>query len=209
MSLANAPATSIGPMPAIEPESVPFRLTADDYFRLVESGIIPGDRRVWLWGGYLYEKMAKKQAHAVSTSKVTTALGKVLPDGWCLWPENPVEVAPDKVPLPDLSLVRGSADDYRDRRAAASDVGLIIEIADTTIRDDLGLKLEQYARASIPEYWVINLVAHRVEAYSRPALHEGQGVYEAVEYFGSHDDVPLRLEGRAVARVPVRALLPR
>ncbi len=48
------------PAPSGLPEGEPYKLSADDYFRMVEADIIPPDRRVGLWEGRLYEKMAKK-----------------------------------------------------------------------------------------------------------------------------------------------------
>ncbi len=57
----------------------PYRLNADDYYRMIDEGIIPENRRVWLWEGQLYEKMAKTLPHAVAFSKLVTALARVLP----------------------------------------------------------------------------------------------------------------------------------
>ncbi len=194
------------------PEAMPYRLTADDYFRMVDDGILPHDRRVWLWEGRLYEKMAKKTLpHAVAFSKVVSALAQVLPPGWCLWPENPITVASDKVPLPDLTiiLIRGEPDDdkRRGRRPEPSDVGLVIEIAGTSLRVDTGPTLEEYARAFLPVYWVLDLVGRRVLACRQPVVEGGRGRYDSVESFGPDQSLPLLLDGREIIRIPVRDLL--
>jgi Uma2 family endonuclease len=110
--------------------------------------------------------------------------------------------------LPDLALVRGQADDYRNQRPGPADVGLVIEVADTSLRKDLTRALEGYARAMIPVYWIINLVARRIEVYSRPVVREGVPVYESLVAYGPDDSVPLVLDGREVARIPARDILP-
>lgn len=189
-------------------EGVPYLLSADDYYAMVDSEIIPRDRRVFLWEGRLYEKMGKNQPHAIGQSKLLRSLYRNLPGGWYLAPENPVEIAGDKVPLPDMAIVRGDPDDYPRRPPTAKDVSLIVEMADTSVRKDTGRGLAGYARALIPIYWVVNLVARRVEVYTRPAVVDGRDVYESAEFLGPGDVVPLVLDGVEVARIPVRDILP-
>ncbi|MFO0949910.1 MAG: hypothetical protein U0835_01920 [Isosphaeraceae bacterium] len=79
---------------------VPYRLSSSEYFRMVDAGIIPPDRRVGLWEGQLYEKMAKKIAHAGASSKLAAALFRVLPAGWCVWLENPILLDDFSAPCP-------------------------------------------------------------------------------------------------------------
>lgn len=63
----------------------------------------------------------------------------------------------------------GSSPDYEGRHPLAADVGLVIEVADTSLPRDQHDKGRIYANAGIPVYWVVNLVDHRIEIYSRPA----------------------------------------
>lgn len=198
------------PLPG-RPEGVPYRLSADDYFRMVESDIIPPERRVGLWEGQLYEKMAKKMAHSGASSKVTTALIRALPKEWCLWPENPILIDDFTAPLPDVSVVRGSSDDYtrRDSVPKAGEVGLVVELAESSLRKNLTTTLQVYARAGLPVYWVVNLVARRVEVYSGPRVDEsGVASYMSVVTFEIDQDVPLVLDGREITRVPAMDLIP-
>src|SRR4051794_13957460 len=101
--------------PASLPEGVPYRLSADDYFRMVEADIIPSDRRVGLWNGQLYEKMAKSLRHAVAHSLLLHALTPVFPEGWCHWFESPIRADDFSAPSPDLCVVRGHPNDYTRR----------------------------------------------------------------------------------------------
>jgi Uma2 family endonuclease len=191
------------------PSVVPYRMTADDYYRMVDQDIIPHDRRVVLWDGILYEKIGKNLPHSISTSKLVTVFARALPPGWCVWPENPLTIGIDKVPLPDLAVVRGEADDYDKRRPEAADVGLIVEISDTSLKEDEGAKLIEYARVFIASYWIINLRAHRVDVHAEPRVRRGVPSYRVSTPYKPDDQIPLVLDGRQVATILARELLPR
>ena len=196
------------------PEGVPYRLSADDYLRMVDAEIIPPERRVGLWEGRLYEKMAKKMPHTSTGSMVAWALMRALPAGWCLWIEGPVLVNDFTAPLPDFTVVRGHPNDYSRRGAfpKAHEIGLVVEVAESSLRKNLTESLQVYARANLAVYWVVNLVANRVEVYSDPkAAGEGEGGaarYATADVFEVGKDLPLVLDGREVARIPARDLLP-
>ena len=71
-------------------------------------------------------------------------------------------------PQPDLALLKRRADFYRSRMAGPDDVLLLVEVSDTTLRRDRGVKLELYARFDIPETWIANIRARTIEVYSNP-----------------------------------------
>ena len=56
----------------------------------------------------------------------------------------------------------------------AADVGLLIELADTSLKIDTGTKLKAYAKSGIPAYWVVNLREDMVYAHSDPVPSEGR-----------------------------------
>lgn len=199
------PSVSAGP-----PAGIPYRISADEFFRAIEADVFPPDRRIGLWEGRLYEKMAKKIPHAVASCKIVTALFAALPDGWCFWPENPILIDDFTAPLPDAAVVRGTADDYaRSGRAPrAEDVGLVVELADSTLKENLTDTLRKYAEAGLPVYWVVNLVDRRIEVFHDPRSVQGVASYSRTERFTPEQDVPLVLDGREAARIPARDLLP-
>lgn len=49
---------------------------------------------------------------------------------------------------------------------------LVIEVSDTSAEYDTEIKLPLYARAGIPEVWLINLTTDTVEVHSRPVSGE-------------------------------------
>ena len=97
----------------------------------------------------------------VATGCLLDLLPRVLPAGWFLNVQDPI-TTPESLPEPDAAVIRGSRRDYRERRPMAADVGLIIEVADTSLAQDRGTKKRVYARVGIPVYWIVNLNTSRI-----------------------------------------------
>ena len=156
-----------------------FDVSYDLFARMVEQGLIPEGRRVYLWDGGLREKMAKTVAHAIAAVAIGEASRRRLPPGWLLWPENPIRLDARHAPLPDVPVVRGSLDDYRraNRHPVASDVGLLVEVSVTSLSADLGEVAEKYASALVPAYWVADVAGRRVIAHRAPRVVKGRGNY--------------------------------
>ncbi len=204
-----ATATEAAPSQA-PPAHMPYDLTIDLFSRMVETGLIPRDRRVYLQDGRLYEKMAKTKAHGYVGAAVTRAVDRRLPDGWSLWPESTIVLDPTNAPLPDFAVIRGSNPlDFAsaDRYPGPGDVGLLIEIAVTSLRDDLTTAPEQYARALIPVYWVVDVPGRRILIHTDPRVVDGRGEYARIETYRPGQSLPLVLDGREVARIPFDELL--
>jgi Uma2 family endonuclease len=154
--------------------------------------------------------MAKKLPHSGASSKVIMALVRALLGGWCIWPENPILVDAFTAPLPDATVVRGTADVYTRRKSVpkADEIGLVVELADTSLQKNLTESLQTYARAGLPVYWVVNLVAHRVEVFSQPVIEGDSSRYASSDQYEPGKDVALILDGREVARIPAHDLVP-
>jgi Uma2 family endonuclease len=112
------------------------------------------------------------------------------------------------VPEPDGAVVRGKKRDYLRRHPRATDVGLMIEVADTSLRRDRGVKKRIFARNRIPVYWIINLQERKIEVYSEPTGPARRPTYRQRRDYAENEEVPLILDGEEVARIPVRDLLP-
>ncbi len=205
-----ATATETSAASASLPEGSPYRLSADDYFRMVEADVFPPDRHVGLWKGQLYEKRAKKLRHGGAQSKIAATLWSVLSRDWCVWIESPILVDDFTAPVPDLCLLRGDPDVYTRRGSSPKlgEIGLVIEVADSSLRENPTETLSVYARAGLPSYWVVNLVARRIEVFSAPEIVGAIAKYATVASLEPEMAVPLMLDGREVALIPVRDLLP-
>jgi Uma2 family endonuclease len=87
-------------------------------------------------------------------------------------------------------------------------LGLIVEVAESTLQRDQTRKKRIYARAGIPVYWIVNLIDGRVEVYTDPTGPTPQPDYLQRQDYGPNDAVPVTLDGKPIGQVAVRDLLP-
>ncbi|MGO9917286.1 MAG: Uma2 family endonuclease [Isosphaeraceae bacterium] len=186
----------------LEPLASPvlYRITVDQYERMTD---VLNDARVELIDGYLVKKMSKKPPHIWTVTAVRRALAALLPPGWSWRKEDPVRIPDFDEPEPDVAIVRGTDEDYRNRIPEPNDVALLVEVTETTQDRDRCEKLAAYARGRIPVYWIVDLIARRVEVYTEPAP-DG---YARREDFASGSDVPVMIDGVEVGRIAVAAIL--
>jgi Uma2 family endonuclease len=108
------------------------------------------------------------------------------------------------MPIPDIAVVRGSRDLYKQRFPTHDDIAVIVEVSDTTYARDRGRKYRRYARRRIPIYWIVDLNRSVVEVYSDP----GNRGYRRCETYLLGDSVPVIIDGQAVGQLPVSSILP-
>ncbi len=126
-----------------------------------------------------------------------------LPAGWYVDEQAPVTTE-DSEPEPDLVVVRGTTEDYRDRHPSAAEVALVVEVADSSLRRDRDLKKGIYARAGFAVYWLLDLNARKLEVYSEPSGTD----YGTKVVFGEEEMVSFWLKGESCGPIQVGALLP-
>ena len=187
----------------------PYRVSSEEFLRMIEAEVFNTGHGLFLWDGVIQENMGKSLHHSLGFGRINRLLTRTIPDGWTLWPESPISVSEFQTPLPDFMIVRGDFEDYARaaRRPTPSDLGLAIEVAHSSVRIDTGAKLQAYARALIPAYWVVNLVARNVMACGEPRVEGEVGIYGVVKTYHIGESVPLALDGRAVAEIAVLDLL--
>jgi len=183
----------------------PHRLTVDEYERIIEAGALEDPSRVELIDGYMVDKMAKGAGHGFTTKKLLRALDSRLPSGWTWRSEQPVRIPDFDEPEPDVAVVRGTDEDYEYKIPTADDVGLLVEVSESTLSQDRGKKLSAYAKGKIPVYWIVNLVNRQVEVFSRP----GKTGYRSHKTYSSGEQVPVTIGGRKLPPIAVDDLLPR
>lgn len=113
------------------------------------------------------------------------ALTSRLPGGRHVEAQQAVTLLSSEVE-PDAMVVRGGRRDDVDRHPGGGDLGLVVEVSDSSPAYDRGFKKELFARAGIPVYWIVNLVGRCVEVYADPAGND----YRNPEVFGEMDEVP-------------------
>lgn len=143
------------------------RFTVEQYHRMGDAGILSED--VELIGGQVIVREPIGSYHAGTVNRLTRLWTSRLGDRAVVQVQNPIElVAEDSEPQPDIAVLRPRTDFYTTSHAVASDVFLVIEVADTTLRLDRRVKLPLYARTGIQEAWVVDLTAIRVEIHRQP-----------------------------------------
>ena len=199
MSTATATRPTVSSPPPIR------RITVDEYERIIEAGALEDPSRVELIDGYMVDKMGKNAAHRYTTKETLKALDSRLPAGWTSQKEEPVRIPPYDEPEPDIAIIRGTDADYEFRLPEAADVGLLVEVSETTLSQDRSEKLTAYAKAKIPVYWFVNLIDRQVEVLSRP----GKTGYRSHKTYASGEQIPLTIGGQELPPIPVDSLLPR
>lgn len=195
----------------LEPLNVPvervWRLSVDQYHQMLRQGIIQGGEPVELIDGLLVTKMGKNPPHVIALSHSRKTLEAQVGPGWHVRVQDPITLDRSE-PEPDIAVARGAVDDYGEAHPTAVQVGLVLEASDTTLADDQGFKLRLYARNRIPQYWIVNLVDDQVEVYTHPSGPGDQPAYGECRVFLPGQSIPMVLDGRVVAQIPVDSLLP-
>ena len=180
-----------------------FRITVDDYHDMIRNDILTTEDRVELLDGYLVNKMPQNNPHSSTVERLTEDLIRNVPTGWRVRIQLPITLS-NSEPEPDAAIVRGDRHTYDHRRPTASDFGIIIEVADSSLTLDRREKGRIYAEAGIPEYWIVNLPDEQVEVYTMP----NAVAYQQNSVYRSGQTVPLMLDGVVVGSLPVADLLP-
>lgn len=165
----------------------------------------PDDENVVLINGRLVTKQVRSRPHIQAGKMGLAALSRIVPPGWHVAKEDPIVASDWSKPEPDLALIRGRIVDYATRDVTASDVGLIVEIADSSLAVDRDVMAHLYASGGIPVYRIVNLVDGLVEVYSDPTPLQG---YQSRLNHQRGDLIPVAVDGREIGRVAVDDLLP-
>jgi Uma2 family endonuclease len=183
------------------------RFSVARYQKMIEVGILTSEDKVELLENYVVLKMPRNPPHDGTIDLMTERLARAVPSGWRLRVQLTV-VFSDSQPEPDFAIVRGSPRTYLTRHPGPADVGLLIEVADSSLLRDQRDKTRIYARGGIPCYWIANLVDQRIEVYTQPSGPAPVPAYGALQTYQPSDAVPLTLDGTTVGAVPVADLLP-
>ena len=138
------------PIQAVEPSEILldrlYRLRMDQYLAMIDAEILTTEDRVELIEGLMVEKMGKNPPHVDITELVDEVLHRVVPVGWYPSMQNPITIIETDSELePDAKVVRGSRRANQGRRIGPADVGLVVEVSDTSLAYDRRVKKKLYA----------------------------------------------------------------
>jgi Uma2 family endonuclease len=142
------------------------RITVGEYHRMIEGGILGEDEHVQLIAGTLVAMTPQGSRHAVVIQRLTAALVRAVGDDLAVRPQLPLTLFEDSEPEPDLAVVR--ADDAPLEGPHPRSALLVVEVAGDSLSLDRRSKATLYARAGIPEYWIVNLAESSIEAHLEP-----------------------------------------
>jgi Uma2 family endonuclease len=184
------------------------RFTIDEYHQLLDVGVFQSGDPFELLNGVIVAKMPQNSPHAGISGLLEKRLWKLLPDEWFLRAQKPLTIpGSESEPEPDVVVCVGPGTLYHQHHPLPRDVAFVVEVSDTSLGRDAGVKLGIYAGAKIAEYWIINVNERRVEVYSQPRGGRNP-TYRTRTDYGPDAAVPVVLAGKTLGTIPVRELLP-
>jgi Uma2 family endonuclease len=205
---ANLQPHSLYPLqvPPSIPEDAVMRFSVARYHDMIRAGLLTTEDHVELLEGLLINKMPKSPRHRMVTKLVRSALEAITPSGWYVDSQEPITLG-ESEPEPDAVVVRGETRDFFDRHPEPKDLALVVEVSDSTLDRDRGLKRRMYARAGITAYWIVNLVDNQVEVHTAPAGEGDEAAFAECRIFDMSESVPVFIDGQKIGDVGVTALL--
>ncbi len=153
-----------------------YPITTDIYHQMIEQGILTSNDKIELLEGDLIKMSAVGPRHAACVDRLSEILRTAFGTAITLRHQNPVELSKVSEPEPDITILRRREDFYAQAHPAPGDVLLLIEISESTLKKDRGIKLSAYAKAEILEYWIVNLQDDIIEVYTNPTGNSYQTV---------------------------------
>ncbi len=178
-----------------------------EYHRMFDLGILARDEKLELLDGYLVVKMSQNRPHRAAVTRLTYLLPNRLPPGWLVVANYPIALGVMD-PEPDGMVLRGVITDYDARDPGVTDVGIVIEVSDSTLEMDRAGKGRLFAKFGIPVYWIINVEDKQIEVYTAPDATADPPAYATRTDYRPGDAVPIVLDGNAVGTIHVSELVP-
>ncbi len=175
---------------------------------MISEGIISADARVELLEGKVVNKMARNPPHDTTLSLTQRELEAVFSADWYIRVQMAVVLGKHSQPEPDIAMVLAPIERYFKQHPVLKDIGMLVEVADSSLLQDRRDKAPIYSGGRIPWFWIVNVADKIVEVYSDP---KGGASPE----YRKHDDyeigekVPVVLSGRVAGHVDVAKLFPR
>ncbi len=180
-----------------------MRISVERYFKMAETGVLTEEDRVELIEGDILNMSPIGPPHGGITGRLNKLLVLAAGDSAVLLPGSTLPLGDYSAPQPDLLLLAPRADSYLRRHPLPSEALLVIEISDSSLAFDRGVKRAVYAKHGIAEYWVVDVPHSHVHRYLGPTP---DGWYAQAEIFADDDVIaPQALPAIHVAVGPLFA----
>lgn len=144
----------------------PFSVS--DYHRMAETGILAPDARNELINGEVVQMAPIGSRHFACVNRLDQLLQRVAGKQAIVSVQGPIVLDEHSEPQPDIALLVPRADYYATQLPGPSDTLLVIEVSDTTLAYDLGVKAPRYSAAGVPACWIVDFAADEVLVLDDP-----------------------------------------
>ncbi|MGI9036890.1 MAG: Uma2 family endonuclease [Pyrinomonadaceae bacterium] len=182
-----------------QPQPVRLRFSVDEYYKMIELGMLKDYEKAEIIEGELIKKMTVGDKHAAIVDFLTKFFIKNMSDDVLVRVQNPVRLTNFNEPEPDIVLADLTKYDGK-RHPRPAEVLLLIEVSDSTLKYDRDVKLPLYAEAEIAEVWIINLPNEIVEVHAKPqfGFYELAKIYKRGEMIKSEAVPNLEIEAQKI-----------
>jgi Uma2 family endonuclease len=164
---------------------LPRLWTRDEYYRLGDKEVFRPDERTELLDGRIIRKVTMNPPHTSAVRRVLKALQISFGDGFVISGQSALNLSTRNDPEPDAMVSVGALGDYDLRHPTPAETLLVVEVSDSTLREDRHYKAGLYARADIAEYWIVNINARTLEVRRQPL----DGEYMSVDVYAETESV--------------------
>lgn len=155
-------------------------MTREEYYRQGDAAFF-GDERVELLNGEVWQLPPQTPRHFTTAEAAGETLLSAFGPGFEVRRRGPLTLGNDTEPEPDIVVVPGSWRDYEHHHPTPAEVRLLVEVSDATLRKDRTTKAEDYARAGIADYWIVNLVHRQLEVFRDPLTRPESALYRTTQ----------------------------
>jgi Uma2 family endonuclease len=168
-----------------QPQPRRLRFSVDEYYKLIELGILRDYEKAEIIEGELIPKTPIGDRHAACVERLNEILRDELGKSVSLRSQQPVRFNDYNEPQPDLAILKRRDDFYSNLTPTPRDVLILIEVSDSTLKYDRDVKLPLYAEAEIAEVWIVNLPSEIIEIHTKPKF----GLYQLVQIYNRGDSI--------------------
>ena len=148
--------------------------TVDEYYRMLEVGVIHPDDRIELIEGEIVQMAPMSCKHGGCITFLINIFQTLINNKGIINSQIPLHLSDYSEPEPDVCILKNRKDFYRNAHAAPEDILLVIEVSLTTLRYDLNVKIPMYANSEVIEVWVVDLENEEVHQFTEPSGGEYQ-----------------------------------
>ena len=141
--------------------------SVDEFHRMAEAGVLAEDDRLELLDGEIVQMAPIGSRHAGCVARLSDSFWERCRAIAIVNVQNPLVLSGQTELYPDIALLKRRPDFYSQSVPQPGDVLLVVEVAETSGDYDRRIKVPRYARAGVPEVWVVDLRDRAIDVYRR------------------------------------------